>query len=93
MLLLSRRLGGIQGWRLLLNSGRCLFASFIMAVVVQNLYRYSYDGGNLTGGFLALGLGCWVVAGILIYLGCIMLLGVPEGVRNAWAARRQSRKK
>jgi putative peptidoglycan lipid II flippase len=92
MLLLSRRLGGIQGERLLLNSGRCLLASFIMAVVVQNLYRYSYDGGILTGKFLAVGLGCWVAAGILIYLGCIMLLGLPEGVKNAWAARRQSRR-
>jgi hypothetical protein len=90
MLLLSRRLGIIQGGRLLLSSGRSLFASFIMAVVVQSLYRYSYDGGKLTGGFLALGLGCWVAAGILIYLGCIILLGLPEGVKNAWAARRRS---
>ena len=90
MLLLSRRLGGIQGGRLLLSSGRCLFASFIMAVVVQILYRYSYAGGKLTGGLLALGLGCWLAAGILIYLGCIMLLGLPEGVKNAWAERRRS---
>jgi len=90
MLLLSRRLGGIQGGRLLLSSGRCLLASFIMAVVVQTLCRYSYDGGKLTGGSLALGLGCWVAAGILIYLGCIMLLGLPEGVKHAWAARGRS---
>jgi hypothetical protein len=31
-----------------------------------------------------------VLAGILIYLGCIMLLGLPEGVKNAWAARWRS---
>jgi putative peptidoglycan lipid II flippase len=92
MLLLSRRLGGIQGRRLLLSSGRCLLASFIMAVVVQILCRYSYDDGKLAGGFLAVGLGSWVAAGILIYLGCSMLLGLPEGVKNAWMARRRSDK-
>jgi putative peptidoglycan lipid II flippase len=92
MLLLRRRLGGIQGGRLLLSGGRCLFASSIMAGVVQILCRYSYDGDKLTGGFLALGLGCWVVVGILIYLGCIMLLGVPEGVKRMWKERRKGRK-
>lgn len=91
MLLLSKRLGGIQGGRLLLSGGRCLFASFVMAVVVKTFSQYSYAGGKLTGGLLALGLGCWLAAGILIYLGCIMLLGLPEGVKRVWQERRRSR--
>lgn len=86
--LLGKRLGGIQGGRLFRSTGRCLAASLLMAIAVQVLARFSYNDGQLEGGLLALALGCWVAAGVLIYLGSIMLLGVPEGVKKMWSSRR-----
>lgn len=89
IILLGNHLGGIQVGRLLLSSARCLTAAIIMAAVIQALARFTYGGGQLGGGLLILGLGSWVLAGVLIYLGAILLLGLPEGVKTAWAARKQ----
>jgi putative peptidoglycan lipid II flippase len=89
IILLGNHLGGIQVGRLLLSSARCLTAAIIMAAVIQALARVSYGGGQLGGGLLILGVGSWVLAGVLIYLGAILLLGLPEGVKTAWAARKQ----
>lgn len=89
LILLGNHLGGILVGRLLLSSARCLTAAIIMAAVIQLLARYTYGGGLLGGGLLILGLGSWVLAGVLIYLGAILLLGLPEGVKTAWAARKQ----
>ena len=91
IILLGNHLGGIQGGRLLLSSARCLTAAIIMAAVVQSLARFTYGGGQLGGGLLILGLGGWLLAGVLIYLGAILLLGLPEGVKTAWAARKQGK--
>jgi putative peptidoglycan lipid II flippase len=90
LVLLGKRLGGIHGARLLRSGGRCLAASLIMAIVVGVLCRLSYSDGRLEGGLLALALACWVAAGVCVYLGSILLLGVPDGVKQAWEARGRS---
>ncbi len=83
--LLGRRLGGIHGGRLFRSGARCLVASLLMGLVVGALCRLSYSDGRLEGGFLALGVTCWIAIGAGVYLGSITLLGVPEGVRKLWA--------
>lgn len=90
--LLAKRLGTIQGGRLFRSSARSLVASIFMAIVVHFLCQSSYAGGKLEGGVLMLNLGFWVVAGVVIYLVCMMLLGLPDGVKNAWATRREGRR-
>jgi putative peptidoglycan lipid II flippase len=90
IILLGSHLGGLHIGRLLLSNARCLTAAILMAAVIRALARFAYGGGQLGGGLLLLGLGSWVVAGVLIYLGAILLMGLPEGVRAAWAARRES---
>jgi putative peptidoglycan lipid II flippase len=90
IILLGSHLGGIHIGRLLLSNARCLTAAILMAAVIRALARFAYGGGRLGGGLLLLGLGGWVVAGVLIYLGAILLMGLPEGVKAAWAARRES---
>ena len=87
--LLGIRLGGIQTGRLLRSSARCLLASVAMALVVQPLSRFTYGNGILDGGLLLLGLAGWVLTGVLVYLGAILLLGLPEGVKRAWEGRGQ----
>jgi putative peptidoglycan lipid II flippase len=89
ILLLDKRIGGIYGGRLFRSGGRCLLASLLMGLVVGCLSILSYSGGPLEGVFLALAVLCWVAAGVGVYLGSILFLGLPEGVRNVWAARRQ----
>lgn len=86
---LGKYLGGIHQGRLLLSAARCFTAAIIMAAVVRALARLTYSGGLLEGGLLILGLGSWIVAGVLIYLGAILLVGLPEGVRRAWETRGQ----
>jgi putative peptidoglycan lipid II flippase len=87
---LGKYLGSMEAGRLLLNSARCLTAAIIMAAVIGALVRFTYGDGALEGGLLVIGLGSWVLAGVLIYLGAVLLLGLPEGVKRAWAARRRS---
>jgi putative peptidoglycan lipid II flippase len=89
LILLGYHFGSIEAGRLLLSGARCLTAAFIMAAVIQALTRFTYGDGALEGGLLALGLGSWVLTGVLIYLGAILLLGLPEGVKRAWEARNQ----
>ena len=89
IILLGNHLGDIQVGRLLLSSGRCLTAAIIMAAVIRALVRFTYGGGLLEGALLIPGLGTWVLTGVLIYLGTILLVGLPEGVKRAWEARRQ----
>jgi putative peptidoglycan lipid II flippase len=89
IILLGSHLKGMHGGRLLMSNARCLTAAILMAVVIRALERFAYGGGLLEGGLLLLCLGGWVVAGVLIYLGAIWLMGLPEGVKAAWAARRQ----
>jgi len=89
IIVLGRHLGGIHEGRLLLSAVRCLTAAIIMAVVVRALAQFTYSGGLLEGGLLILGMGSWILAGVLIYLGAILLVGLPEGVKTAWAARKQ----
>ncbi len=86
---LGKRLGGIQGGRLFFGAGRCLIASLLMALVVGPLCRLSYGDSQLEGLFLALGVVCWVIVGVCVYLASIVLLGVPEGVRRLWSNWRQ----
>ncbi|UCG21284.1 MAG: murein biosynthesis integral membrane protein MurJ [Deltaproteobacteria bacterium] len=88
-ILLGKHLGSIEARRLLLSGTRCLIAAIIMAAVIQALSWFTYAGGALQGGLLILGLVGWVLAGVLIYLGAALLLGVPEGVRRAWESRKQ----
>ena len=87
--LLTRRIGAIQGGRLLRSSARSLVASIFMAILVHFLCQSSYTGGSLEGGALMLHLGFWVAAGVVIYLTCMMLLGLPEGVKREWQTRRK----
>jgi putative peptidoglycan lipid II flippase len=89
-ILLRKHLGSIEAGRLLLSSARCLTAAIIMAAVIYALARFTFRDEALQGGLLVLGLGSWVLAGILIYFGAILMLGLPEGVRRAWEARRDS---
>ena len=88
--LLGKRLDGIQSGRLLRSSFHSLLASMFMVVAVYTLCQSGYDGGNLQGGMLVLGLGCWVVVGVVVYLVCMMIFGLPEGVKNAWPTRWRS---
>ena len=87
--LLARRIGAIQGGRLLRSGARSLVASILMAILVHFLCRSSYAAGSLEGGLLMLHLGFWVVAGMVIYFACMMLLGLPEGVKRVWQTRRK----
>jgi putative peptidoglycan lipid II flippase len=89
ILLLGSHLKGMHGGRLLMSNARCLTAAILMAAVIRALVRFAYGGGQLEGGLLFFSLAGWVVAGVLIYLGAILLMGLPEGVKTAWAARRQ----
>ena len=89
ILLLGSHLKGMHGDRLLMSNVRCLTAAILMAAVIRALVRFAYGGGQLEGSLLLVGLAGWVVAGVLIYLGAILLMGLPEGVKTAWAARRQ----
>ena len=86
---LGKRLGGIYGWRLFRSACCCLLASLLMALAVGGLCRLTYGQGRPEGGFLALVVACLVAAGVFVYLGCVLLLGVPEGVRKLWADWRQ----
>ena len=88
IIFLGKYLGGIQAGRLLLNGARCLTAAIIMAVVVRALVRFTYGEGLAEGVLLIPGLGTWVLAGMLTYLGAILLMGLPEGVKKAWEARK-----
>jgi len=87
---LGKYLGGIHEGRLLFSAARCFTAAIIMAAVVRALARLTYSGGLLEGGLLILGLVSWILAGVLIYLGAILLVGLPEGVMRAWETRRES---
>jgi putative peptidoglycan lipid II flippase len=91
LIFFRKYLGSIEAGRLLLSSARCLTAAIIMAGVVVALVKFTYGDGTLAGGYLVLGLGSWVLAGVLIYLGAILLLGLPEGVKTAWAARKKGK--
>jgi putative peptidoglycan lipid II flippase len=88
--LLRKQLDGIQSGRLARSSLRSLFASIFMAVLVHALCQSGYVGGKLEGGKLMLSLVCWVVVGVVIYLVCMMLLGLPEGVKRVLQARGRS---
>ena len=90
IIFLSLHLGGMHLGRLLLSTARCSTAAIIMAALIRALARFTYDGGLLEGGLLLLGLGSWVVAGVLLYVGVILLIGLPEGVKRAWDERRRS---
>jgi len=87
---LGKYLGGIHEGRLLFSAARCFTAAIIMAAVVRALARLTYSGGLLEGGLLILGLASWILAGVLIYLGAILVVGLPEGVMRAWETRRES---
>jgi hypothetical protein len=60
-----------------------------MALVVGGLCRLTYVHGRPEGGFLVLAVACLMVTGVSVYLGSILLLGVPEGVVKLWADWRQ----
>ena len=87
--LLAKHLGGIQVGRLLLNCARCLTAAIIMAAVVRALVRFTYGEGLAEGVLLIPGLGTWLLVGMLTYLGAMLLMGLPEGVKKAWKERGQ----
>jgi putative peptidoglycan lipid II flippase len=87
--LLGKHLGSIEVGRLLLSGIRSLTAAIIMAAVIRSLAWFIYGDGSLEGVLLVLALVSWVLAGVLIYLGAVLLLGLPEGVKTAWYARKQ----
>jgi putative peptidoglycan lipid II flippase len=89
IILLGKHLGNIQVGRLFLSSARCFTAAIIMAAVIRALVAFTYGGGLLEGALLIPGLGTWLLAGVLIYLGVILLMGLPEGVKRAWVERGQ----
>jgi putative peptidoglycan lipid II flippase len=86
-LLLGKRLGSIQPLRLCRSGGRCLLASLMMTLAVSALRDMSYRGSQPGGSILMIKVGCWVLVGVGVYLGCILLLGVPKGVKKAWTQR------
>jgi putative peptidoglycan lipid II flippase len=89
LVLLERRLGTIEGRRLLRSGLSCLSGALVMGVMVRVLCRFTYGGGTDEGGLLLLALAAWIVVGVLVYSGVIAWLGVPQGVKTAWNAWRQ----
>jgi putative peptidoglycan lipid II flippase len=89
VILLERRLGAIEGGRLLRSGSNCLIGALVMAVVVRILSHFTYAGTTGETGLLLLALTAWILVGMLVYFGVVILLGVPEGVKDAWNAWRQ----
>jgi putative peptidoglycan lipid II flippase len=89
LVLLARRLGSIEGRRLLRSGLSCMSGALVMGFVVGVFSHFTYGGGTDEGGQLLLALSAWIVVGVVVYLGVVLWLGLPEGVKTAWNAWRQ----
>jgi putative peptidoglycan lipid II flippase len=82
LILLRRRLEGIEGRRLLGSLARIGLASAAMGAVAAGAARF------LAGGSVWLSCGLAVVAGIVVYVVITLALGAPEP-RVMWAMMRR----